>query len=163
MSPLSYMSTKTLMTASWKLPSSPSGAPGAPDMVKALRDQSQEAPRRLSWLMMVPPDWVFHSQTFSRNFSRPISRRDSLPSSARRRSTTIWVAMPAWSWPGCQSVSWPRIRCQRVRISCNVLLKACPMWSEPVTLGGGIMIEKVSAPSAALAPALKAPEFSQAS
>ena len=40
-------------------------------MVKRSRDQSQEAPSRLSWLMMVPPDSAFHSQTRSRNFSRP--------------------------------------------------------------------------------------------
>ncbi len=37
------------------------------------------------------------------------------------------------------------------------------MWSEPVTLGGGIMMEKVCAPGFALAPALKVPAFSQAS
>ena len=37
------------------------------------------------------------------------------------------------------------------------------MWSEPVTLGGGIMMEKVSAPGAALAPALKQLSFSQVS
>ena len=41
-------------------------------MVKRSRDQSQEAPRRLSWWMIVPPDSAFHSQTFSTNFSRPI-------------------------------------------------------------------------------------------
>ena len=44
-------------------------------MVKRSRDQSQEAPRRLSWLTMAPPDSAFHAQTFSRNFSRPRSRR----------------------------------------------------------------------------------------
>ena len=40
-------------------------------MVKRSRDQSQEAPSRLSWLMMVPPDSAFHAHTRSRNFSRP--------------------------------------------------------------------------------------------
>jgi hypothetical protein len=30
-------------------------------MVKRSRDQSQEAPSRLSWLMMVPPDSAFHA------------------------------------------------------------------------------------------------------
>ena len=40
-------------------------------MVKRSRDQSHEAPSRLSCLMMVPPDSAFQAQTFSRNFSRP--------------------------------------------------------------------------------------------
>ena len=37
-------------------------------MVKRSRDQSQDAPSRLSWLMMVPPDSAFQAQTCSRNF-----------------------------------------------------------------------------------------------
>ena len=41
-------------------------------MVKRSRDQSQEAPSRLSWLTMVPPTSAFHAQTLSRNFSRPM-------------------------------------------------------------------------------------------
>ena len=44
---------------------------------------------------MVPPDFAFHSQTFSMKASRPRSRRLILPASASWRSTTIWVAMPA--------------------------------------------------------------------
>ena len=44
-------------------------------MVKRSRDQSQEAPRRLSWRTMVPPDSSFHSQTRWTNSSRPRSRR----------------------------------------------------------------------------------------
>ncbi len=130
-------------------------------MVKALRDQSQEAPRRLSWLMMVPPDCSFHSHTLAVNLSRPMLRRSSLPVFASSRSTTICVAMPAWSVPGCHSVSKPRIRCQRTRMSCSVLLRAWPMCSEPVTLGGGIMMQKVSS-RFALAPAAKAFSASQA-
>ena len=51
------------------------GAPGAPDMVKALRDQSQEAPRRLSWSMMVPPDCLFHSQTFRKRVAAHFAPR----------------------------------------------------------------------------------------
>ena len=74
-------------------------------MVKRSRDQSQEAPSRLSWLMMVPPDSAFQAQTFSRNFSRPSARRSGSWRSMSWRSTTIWVAMPAWSVPGCQSTS----------------------------------------------------------
>ena len=37
-------------------------------MVKRSRDQSHEAPRRLSWLAMVPPLSAFHAHTFSMNF-----------------------------------------------------------------------------------------------
>ena len=132
------------MTAFWKVSS----------IVKALRDQSQEAPRRFNWLMIVSPDCSFHSQTLARKASRPISRREGCWVFASSRSTTICVAMPAWSWPGCQSVSKPRIRCQRTRISCSVLLNAWPMCSEPVTFGGGIMMQKVSSREA-FAPAAK--------
>ena len=46
-------------------------------------------------------------------------------------------------------------------MSCSVLFSAWPMWSEPVTLGGGITIEKLSAPGFAFAPAAKAPASSQ--
>ena len=45
-------------------------------MVKRSRDQSQDAPSRFSWLMMVPPDSAFHSQTRLMKASRPISRLD---------------------------------------------------------------------------------------
>ena len=46
------------------------------------------------------------------NSSRP-SCGGSIPLSASWRSTTIWVAMPAWSVPGSQRVISPRMRCQR--------------------------------------------------
>ena len=94
------------------------------------------------------------------NVSRPISVREGSPLAAISRSVTSWVAMPAWSVPGCQSVSNPCIRFQRIRMSCSVLLKAWPTCSDPVTFGGGIMIEKLSA-FEAFAPALKAPLSSQ--
>src|ERR1044072_238769 len=45
--------------------------------------------------------------------------------------------MPAWSVPGCHNTSRPRMRSKRQRMSCSVLLSACPMCSEPVTFGGG--------------------------
>ena len=45
--------------------------------------------------------------------------------------------MPAWSVPGSHSVLKPRMRCMRVSASMMVWLKACPMCSVPVTLGGG--------------------------
>jgi hypothetical protein len=44
-------------------------------MVKASRDQSQEAPRRFSCSRIVPPDCAFHAQTWDRNSSRLRSRR----------------------------------------------------------------------------------------
>jgi hypothetical protein len=122
---------------------SPGGQFGAPDMVKALRDQSQEAPSRLSWLMIVPPDCAFHSQTLATNSSRvkSVRRFCLLGQFALHHHLRGDAGMVL---PGCHSVSKPRIRCQRTRMSCSVLLKACPMCSEPVTLGGGIMMQKVS-------------------
>ncbi len=77
----------------------------------------------------------------SRNFSRPSARRPGSCRSINCRSTTIWVAMPAWSVPGCQSTSRPRMRSNRQSMSCSVLLSACPICSEPVTLGGGITMQ----------------------
>ena len=110
-------------------------------MVKRSRLQSHEAPRRFSWLMMVPPLSAFHAHTFSTNFSRPIVRRSGSWRSISCRSTTICVAMPAWSVPGCHSTSLPRMRSKRHSTSCSVLLSACPMCSEPVTLGGGMTMQ----------------------
>ena len=51
------------------------GAPGAPDMVKALRDRSKLSPSRRDCSRIVPPDCAFHSQTLATKASRPISRR----------------------------------------------------------------------------------------
>jgi hypothetical protein len=59
---------------------------------------------------MAPPLSAFHSQTFSTKASRPISRRPTLPAAASWRSTTIWVAMPAWSVPGSHRAALPFIR-----------------------------------------------------
>ena len=97
--------------------------------------------------MIAPPDCAFHSQTCSRNASRPISAR-LIPWLSRLRSTTICVAMPAWSVPTTQSASLPCIRAWRVRTSCSVLSSAWPMCSEPVTLGGGMTIVNGSASAA---------------
>ena len=129
-------------------------------MVKRSRCQSSEAPRRRSWRVMVPPDCAFHSQTCLRKASRPMARR-SWPCEASRRSTTICVAMPAWSVPGCQRASRPCIRRQRISTSCSVSSSAWPMWRLPVTFGGGIMMVKGAA--SGRAPAAKAPERSQPS
>ena len=110
-------------------------------MVKRSRLQSQEAPRRFNWLMMVPPLSAFQAQIFSTNLSRPIWRRSGSWRSIICRSTTSCVAMPAWSVPGCHSTSLPRMRSKRQSTSCSVLLSACPMCSEPVTLGGGMTMQ----------------------
>ncbi len=75
-------------------------------MVKVLRDQSLEVPRRRIWRSMVSPDSAFHSHTLAMKPSRPSeSRVCPLPSSARLRETTISVAIPAWSVPTCHKVS----------------------------------------------------------
>ncbi len=90
---------------------------------------------------MVEPDCSFHAQTRSTNASRPMARRE-VPSASSWRSTTICVAMPAWSVPGCQSTFSPFMRCQRVSTSMSVCWYAWPMCSVPVTLGGGSWMEK---------------------
>ncbi len=53
---------------------------------------------------------------------------------------TNCAAMLAWSSPGSSSVAWPRIRAWRAIRSSTVVRCAWPMWSEPVTFGGGWMI-----------------------
>ena len=78
-------------------------------MVKASRLQSALAPRRLSCFRIVPPDSSFHCHTRCKKASRPRSCR-VFPSLRRRRSTTTWVAIPAWSVPGIHTASNPRIR-----------------------------------------------------
>ena len=67
-------------------------------MVKRSCPQSTEAPRRRSWRVMVPPECAFQSHTFCVKASRPMSVRE-LPAALSWRSTTICVAMPAWSVP----------------------------------------------------------------
>ena len=78
-------------------------------MVNRSLSQSQDEPSLLSWLMILPPYSFRHSQTRSMNLSRPIWWR-SVPSAANWRSTTFWVAIPAWSVPGCHRVLKPSIR-----------------------------------------------------
>ena len=90
---------------------------------------------------MVSPDLAFHCQTRFSNSSRPRSRQ-LMPSFSSWRMTTIWVAMPAWSVPGSQRVLSPSMRCQRTVTSICVCSSMWPMWSEPVTLGGGMTSEK---------------------
>src|ERR1017187_3188073 len=131
MRPFSKRRTKTSRTALER--------PGS--RVKRSRLQSQLAPRRIIWRLIWSPYCAFHSHTRSMNLSRPMVRR-SRPSSASLRSTTIWVAIPAWSVPGSHRVLSPRMRCQRMGTSISACSSMWPMWSEPVTLGGGMTREK---------------------
>ena len=62
------------------------------------------------------------------------------PSAARLFSTTICVAMPAWSVPGIHSTSLPHILACLAMISSIVTNMAWPICSAPVTLGGGMAI-----------------------
>ena len=111
-------------------------------MVKRSRDQSQEAPRRFSWLTIVPPDSSFQRpDLLDEGLAAHRAAVGSCCSAASWRSTTICVAMPAWSVPGCQSTSLPRMRSKRQSTSCSVLLSAWPICSEPVTFGGGITMQ----------------------
>ena len=103
------------------------------------RSQSHAAPRRFSWFRIVPPLCSFHFQTRSMKASRPSSCRE-IPSFPSSRSTTFWVAIPAWSVPGSQRALRPFIRAYRRSTSCSVMFSACPMWREPVTFGGGMTI-----------------------
>src|SRR5205807_1774040 len=77
--------------------------------------------------------------TRSTNLSRPRSNR-VLPSLATSRSTTFWVAIPAWSVPGSHSASRPRMRSKRINTSWITLLRPCPVWRIAVMLGGGMTI-----------------------
>ena len=93
--------------------------------------------------MIAPPYSARHVQTRSMNASRP-SASLSVPSRARSASTCFWVAIPAWSVPRIHFARRPRIRLCRMRTSWIAPLSAWPMWSTPVTFGGGTAIEKFS-------------------
>ena len=55
---------------------------------------------------------------------------------------TSEIEIPAWSVPGTQRASYPCIRLKRIRMSCRVLTRAWPICRTPVTLGGGMTMEK---------------------
>src|SRR5215472_8657780 len=82
-----------------------------------------------------------------------------MPWSARYFTTTRCVEIPAWSVPGRNSVLYPRMRCQRVRMSISVCSSMCPICSEPVTFGGGMTIENTG--PRALGSALNRASFTQ--
>mmetsp|Transcript_29678 Transcript_29678/g.64791 ORF Transcript_29678/g.64791 Transcript_29678/m.64791 type:complete len:320 (+) Transcript_29678:521-1480(+) len=109
-------------------------------MVKHSRLQSSADPSRRSCRQMVVPLCSFHFHTSSRKASRPRVWRVIWRSFMIFFSTTVCVAMPAWSVPGTHSVSYPLIFFQRTMVSCTELVSACPRWRVPVTLGGGITI-----------------------
>src|SRR5579862_5687122 len=91
--------------------------------------------------MMMPPCFSFQAHTRFKNSSRPRSYLVLRSSFLRAFSTCTCVAMPAWSVPGSQSTSLPSMRALRLRMSWIVLLSTCPMWSMPVTFGGGMTME----------------------
>src|SRR3954463_6479596 len=93
--------------------------------------------------MIVPPTSSRHSHVLAMKASRPSSSRE-VPCSLRRFSTCVWVAMPAWSVPRIHFARRPRWRWKRISVSWTEPLSAWPMCSAPVTLGGGIAMEKFS-------------------
>src|SRR5438105_1943428 len=129
MSPSSHRRTNTSRTARKYASSS----------VKRVRLQSHEQPIILSCSRMVFPVSRTNAHTRSTNVSRPRSNR-VFPSLATSRSTTFWVAIPAWSVPGSHSASRARIRSNRISTSWITLLNPWPVWRIAVMLGGGITI-----------------------
>ena len=86
----------------------------------------------------------FHFHTSSTNFSCPRSLRVSPRSFFSFFSTTACVAIPAWSVPGTHMTILPHMRWYRTIVSSMATVRACPMCSDPVTLGGGITITNLS-------------------
>ena len=106
-------------------------------MVNAVRSQSHEQPSLRSCFRMMPPCSRVHAHACSKNWS--LVRSVFLtPCSANLLTTLASVAIEAWSVPGTQHAFLPFMRAWRTRMSCMVLFSMCPMWSTPVTLGGGM-------------------------
>src|ERR1017187_6795922 len=82
-----------------------------------------------------------HSRQGVTKAPRPTPGRVFPVRSLRSRSTTICVAIPAWSTPGTQSTARPCILRQRQSTSSSVRPRACPTCRRPVTFGGGITSE----------------------
>ena len=78
-------------------------------IVKYSYFQATESPMRRICRVIAPPLVSFQSHTRAVKFLRPRSWR-LMPFSWSWRSTTICVAMPAWSVPGTHSVFSPCMR-----------------------------------------------------
>ena len=78
-------------------------------MVNRSRVQSTDEPMRRICPEMPAPVPRFHAHTLSMNASRPSAVR-LVPCASSCRSTTICVAIWAWSVPVCQSVRLPSMR-----------------------------------------------------
>ncbi len=76
---------------------------------KSRHDLGREKFLERVWVWMIPPYSRFHFHTSSTKRSRPSSTRE-VPCLRRKASTTFCVAMPAWSLPGRNRVSLPRMR-----------------------------------------------------
>ena len=127
-------------------------------MVKAVRSQSQLAPRRRSCFRMMPPcSWV-QSQACSRNCSR-VRSCFLMPCSASFFTTFASVAIEAWSVPGTQHAFLPSMRARRTRMSWMVLFSMWPICSTPVTLGGGMTMVYGSRPSGLLLKSLLSSQY----
>ena len=85
-----------------------------------------------------------------------------LPVRASSRSTTIWVAMPAWSRPGCQRTSKPAHPVPAGEDVHQRVVEGVAHVQAPVTLGGGSRMREGLGAGPALAPARKASAASQA-
>ena len=111
--------------------------------VNLVRSQSQEHPNFFSWSRIPPPYLSVQSHACFKNSSLEISSL-LIPFFFKFSTTLASVAIDAWSVPGTQHAFLPNIRALLTKISWRVLFSICPMWSNPVTLGGGITIVKGS-------------------
>ena len=78
-------------------------------MVKRSRRQSTDEPMRRICDEMLLPVLCFHSQTLAMKASRPMAWGE-MPWASSCRSTTICVAICAWSVPVCHSARAPFMR-----------------------------------------------------
>ena len=78
-------------------------------MVKRSRAQSTDEPMRRICDEMLSPVLCFHSQTLAMKASRPMAWGE-MPWASSCRSTTICVAICAWSVPVCHSARAPFMR-----------------------------------------------------
>ena len=127
-------------------------------MVNAVRSQSHDAPSLRNCFSMMPPCSSVHAHACFKNSSR-VRSRFFIPCCASLLTTFASVAIEAWSVPGTQQAFLPSRRALRIRMSWMVLLSMCPMWSTPVTFGGGITMVYGSRPSGLLANSLLSVQY----